>query len=246
MVSSLKPWKWLWWVFFLFFSLSSFLRCYLQLDLPVITRNTHFLTIVLFREWPVFNTLSMSVRPRWGSMSQLLTLLFSEMAYILTFAVISGMTYISHLMHETQNKTRSFTSHDPVTDLAVVVSNDLHIDLIIISGMTYISYFMHEGQDGVREMGRGERSCGYEATLNWANSFLIGRRSREPNHQLRREYNQGQPHDEKYVSVQNNRDLFWDIEENNEEAEILFICVYALKGMGRGWGFMFDINMTQL
>ena len=39
--------------------------------------------------------------------------------------------------------------------------------------MTYISYFMHEGHDGVREMGKGQRSCGYEATLNWANSWLM-------------------------------------------------------------------------
>ena len=47
------------------------------------------------------------------------------------------------------------------------------ITLTYISGMTYISYFMHEGQDGVSEMGTGERSCGYEATLNWANSYLM-------------------------------------------------------------------------
>ena len=39
--------------------------------------------------------------------------------------------------------------------------------------MTYISYFMHEGHDGVREMGKGQRSCGYEATLNFANSWII-------------------------------------------------------------------------
>ena len=39
--------------------------------------------------------------------------------------------------------------------------------------MTYISYFMHEGHDGVKEMGKGQRSCGYEATLNFANSWII-------------------------------------------------------------------------
>ena len=32
---------------------------------------------------------------------------------------------------------------------------------------------MHEGHDGIREMGKGERSCGYEATLNFANRWLI-------------------------------------------------------------------------